>query len=88
MTTEDAPAPTIEHDGRLFEHYADFPAFFQAQSSKSGSTAGDIDVKLSVPVEGRLPAISLMDTHGEELRVMVFRRVWRMDEEADDGDEG
>jgi len=26
-----------------------------------------------------------MDTHGEELRVVVFRRVWRMEaDEADD----
>lgn len=72
------PEP-FEIDGKLFEHYADFPAFFQAQSSKSGSTSGDIEVKLSVPAEGRLDAISLMDTHGEELRVLVARRVWRSD---------
>lgn len=76
----------FEVDGKQFEHYANFPAFFQAQSSKSGSTAGDIEIKLSVPVEGRLDAISLMDTHGEELRVLVARRVWDQDE--DDGDEG
>ncbi len=70
----------FEVDGKQFEHCADFPAFFQGQSSK----ANDIEIKLSVPVEGRLDAISLMDTQGEELRVLVARRVWDMD----DGDEG
>ena len=75
-------AEPFEVDGKLFEHYADFPAFFQAQSS--ASTSGDIQVKLNVPREGRDEAISLMDTDGEELRVIVARRVW----EVADGDEG
>lgn len=83
--TEQPPAPTVQLGEYLFEQYAEFPAFFQAQSSKASSTAGEIELKISVPVEGRGDAISLMDTHGEELRVVVFRRVWRME---DDGDEG
>ena len=71
-------------DGVTFEHYANFPAFFQAQSSKSGSTAGEIEIKLSVPIEGRLAAISLMDTHGEELRLIVARRVFGKDDDDDE----
>jgi hypothetical protein len=62
-------------DGKDFDPYAEFPAFFVAQSSKAGNTAGDIELKISVPVEGRAEAISLMDTLGEELRFVVMRRV-------------
>jgi len=87
VSVDDAEPEIFEDDGKLFQHYADFPAFFQAQSSKTGSTSGEIDVKLSVPVLGRADAISLMDTHGEELRVIVFRRIWRAEGDETDGDD-
>lgn len=88
MSVEAEPPEPIQIGEYLFEQYATFPAFFQGQSSKASSTAGEIELKISVPVEGRTDAISLMDTHGEELRVVVFRRVWRMEaDEADDAAE-
>lgn len=74
----------ITLDGKTFETYTQFPAFFQHQASKTGSTSGEIDIKLSVPVEGRGNAITLMDAMGEELQVIVMRRVFGVD----DGDEG
>jgi hypothetical protein len=70
----------LEIDGKTFEPYANFPGFFVAQSSKAGNTAGDIELKISVPVEGRGEAISLMDTNGEELRFVVMRRVFGGDQ--------
>jgi len=73
IPAEDNLVPIGEH---MFEPCATFPAFFTAQSSKTGSTGGEIDVRLSVPREGRDQAISLMDTHGEQLHVVVMRRVF------------
>ena len=83
----DAPSPPIQIGDHTFERCATFPAFFRGQSSKSSSS--EIELKMSVPAEGRTDAINLMDTDGEELRVVVFRRVWKMDDDmGDDDDEG
>lgn len=78
---------TTDHiviDDKAYETYTQFPAFFQHQASKTGSTSGEIDIKLSVPVEGRGNAITLMDAMGEELLVVVMRRVFGVP----NGDEG
>lgn len=72
-----APEPesddVIEIDGAIFEAVADFPAHFVSQSS--ARVGGGFEVKVGVPMEGRNEVFSLMETAGEMLHLVAFRRV-------------
>ncbi len=75
--TKPAPEPEvdelIEIDGTIYEAVADFPAHFMSQSS--ARVGGGFEVKLGVPMEGRNEVFSLMETAGEMLHLVAFRRV-------------
>lgn len=75
---------TITVDGVSYELIADFPAFFREQASIPKGN-GAVRLSLGVPKEGREGVFELMDTAGEVVKVLVFRRAWDADG-ADDLD--
>lgn len=73
-----APPPepaddVIEIDGAMYEAVADLSAWFVSQ--QSARVGSGLEVKLGVPSECRDDVFSLMDTRGEMLHFVVFRRV-------------
>ena len=67
---EDEP---VEIGGVMYQPVADISAWFISQ--QSARIGGGLEVKLGVPSTERAEVFSLMDTVGEMLHFVVFRRV-------------